>query len=88
MRWGGVHVRARHRSPPLSALRSFCMQMAELPQQKCQLSVEQLVVDGKKLDDLCRFCKKRGVDVEVGDHKSRDAPSGQHHSAQRAQPLS
>ena len=51
--------------------------MAEPPKQKCDLSREELKDDGKKLGDFCPLCKKLGVEVEIGFHKSRDAPPGQ-----------
>jgi hypothetical protein len=79
-----VRAIAHHRS--LRCVPS--MQMAERPKQQCDLSREELKDDKLGLRELCPFCKDRQADVMVGDHKSRDALSGQHHSAQRAQPLS
>lgn len=55
--------------------------MAEPPKQKCNAYQEDLLADKKLalgVGDLCPLCKKRHAEVEVGNHKSRDDPPGEH----------
>jgi hypothetical protein len=51
--------------------------MAEPPKQKCNAYQEDLLKK-RDPDDICPLCKKLGLEVEVGFHKSRDAPPGEY----------